>query len=301
MIACSMARLPPARIGPVDPGAFASAERRPDVDRACCSGGRTPRSAGAGSWRRTRPSRASPRRRSAVALAGRRHDPRVGGEHAVDVGVDLAESAPSAAASATAVVSEPPRPSVVMSLVSWETPWKPATIAIAPSSSALWIRPGVMSMIRALPCARVGDHARLRAGERPRLVAQVGDRHREQRHRDPLAGGEQHVQLTRRRQRADLLARSISSSVVSPIADTTTTTSLPALLVATIRWATRLIPSASATDEPPYFCTTMPTGRRSSAGRLASRRSARIYPGHAPLRRTGAESYTARAARRVSI
>ena len=31
-------------------------------------------------------------------------------------------------------------------------------------------------------------------------------------------------------------ARSISSSVVSPIADTTTTTSLPAFLAATIRW-----------------------------------------------------------------
>ena len=33
----------------------------------------------------------------------------------------------------------------------------------------------------------------------------------------------------------------------------------PARLVATIRSATRLIRSASATDEPPYFCTTSPT------------------------------------------
>ena len=39
-----------------------------------------------------------------------------------------------------------------MSLVSWETPWKPATIATAPASRASWIRPGVTSMIRALPC-----------------------------------------------------------------------------------------------------------------------------------------------------
>ena len=54
-------------------------------------------------------------------------------------------------------------------------------------------------------------------------------------------------------------ARSRSSSVVSPIAETTTTTSWPALRVATMRWATRLMPVASATDEPPYFCTTMPT------------------------------------------
>ena len=60
-----------------------------------------------------------------------------------------------------------------MSLVSWLTPWKPATIAIAPSSSAGRIRPGVTSMIRALPCADVGDHAGLGAGERARLVAEV--------------------------------------------------------------------------------------------------------------------------------
>ena len=52
------------------------------------------------------------------------------------------------------------------------------------------------------------------------------------------------------------LARSISSSVVSPIAETTTTTWLPACFVATMRLATRLMPSASATEEPPYFCTT---------------------------------------------
>ncbi len=55
------------------------------------------------------------------------------------------------------------------------------------------------------------------------------------------------------------LARASSSSVVSPIAETTTTTSSPALRTATIRSATRLIRSASATEEPPYFCTTSAT------------------------------------------
>ena len=39
-----------------------------------------------------------------------------------------------------------------MSLVSWLTPWKPATIAMCPSSRALGMRPGVTSMMRALPC-----------------------------------------------------------------------------------------------------------------------------------------------------
>ena len=56
-------------------------------------------------------------------------------------------------------------------------------------------------------------------------------------------------------------ARSRRSSVVSPMAETTTTTSLPALRVLTMRCATRLMPVASATDDPPYFCTTMPTVR----------------------------------------
>ena len=54
-------------------------------------------------------------------------------------------------------------------------------------------------------------------------------------------------------------ARSSSSSVVSPIAETTTTTSLPCFLVSTMRSATRRIRSASATEDPPYFCTTSAT------------------------------------------
>src|SRR6202041_3059640 len=61
------------------------------------------------------------------------------------------------------------------------------------------------------------------------------------------------------------LARSFSSSVVSPIADTTTTTWLPACRVATMRLATRLMPSASATEEPPYFCTTRAIWTRRSS------------------------------------
>src|SRR5436190_237017 len=60
------------------------------------------------------------------------------------------DSAPSAAARATAVVSEPPRPSVVMSK-SVETPWKPATRTIFSWSSASWIRRARTSTILALP------------------------------------------------------------------------------------------------------------------------------------------------------
>ena len=91
-----------------------------------------------------------------------------------------------------------------MSLVSWLTPWKPATMTIEPSSSAERSRPGVTSMIRALPWLRRGDDAGLRAGERARLVAVRGDGDGQQRHRDPLAGGEQHVELAAGRIVGDL-------------------------------------------------------------------------------------------------
>src|SRR6266568_4827381 len=169
-------------------------------------------------------------------------------------------SAPSAAATATAVVSEPPRPSVVMSLVSWATPWNPATIAIEPSSSAERRRPGVTSMIRARPCADVvitpACEPVYERASYPRLWIAIASSAIEI--RSPAVSSMSSSRpggsgLTR-------CARSSSSSVVSPIAETITQTSLPDLRVATIRSATRLIRSASATDEPPYFCTTSPTG-----------------------------------------
>src|SRR5438270_10777437 len=54
-------------------------------------------------------------------------------------------------------------------------------------------------------------------------------------------------------------AWSSSSSVVSPIAETTTTTSSPFFLAVTMRSATRLMRSALATEDPPYFWTTRAT------------------------------------------
>jgi len=41
----------------------------------------------------------------------------------------------------------------------------------------------------------VGDDSRLAAGEADRGLTEILDRHRQQRHRDPLPGGEQHVHL----------------------------------------------------------------------------------------------------------
>ena len=45
--------------------------------------------------------------------------------------------------------------------------------------------------------------------------------------------------------------------MVSPIAETTATTSLPSFRACTIRSATKPIRSGDPTDVPPYFCTTM--------------------------------------------
>ena len=149
-----------------------------------------------------------------------------------------------------------------MSLVSWLTPWKPATIATAPSSRAPRMRPGVTSMMRALPCDDVGDHAGLAAGERPRLDAEVVDRHRQQGHRDALAGGEQHVELAGRRHRRHLLGEvdQLVGGVTHGRHDHARRRGRPCL-ASTMRGATRLMLAASATEEPPYFCTTSPTTR----------------------------------------
>ena len=157
-----------------------------------------------------------------------------------------------------------------MSLVVCDTPWKPATMGMAPSSRASWIRPGVTSMIRALPCAEsVITPACEPVNERPsrpRLAMAMASSAIEI--RSPAVSS----MSSSRPGGSGLtwLARSRSSSVVSPMAETTTTTAWPALRVATMRWATRLMPSASATEDPPYFCTTRATGRRSfvpAAGR----------------------------------
>ena len=52
-------------------------------------------------------------------------------------------------------------------------------------------------------------------------------------------------------------ARSISPSVVLPIAETVPTTRRPRCFASTSRRATCLILSGSATDEPPNFMTTV--------------------------------------------
>jgi hypothetical protein len=51
----------------------------------------------------------------------------------------------------------------------------------------------------------IRDHAGLAAGERARVVPHAADRHRQQCHRDALAGRQQHVELAGRRNRRHLV------------------------------------------------------------------------------------------------
>ena len=196
-------------------------------------------------------------------------------------------SAWRAAARATAVVSLPPRPSVV---ISWSMadvalwPWKPATMTTFPPSSSARTRRGSMPAMRARPYV---PSVVMPACGPLRLIAGT-----------PIACSaiETSVALwcspvasrtsSSRGSGSSVMpaARPSSSSVVSPIADTTTTRSWPAARSRAIRRATRLMRSAPATEEPPNFWTTRGLGiaRHSTVARFelltrADSRSARRY------------------------
>lgn len=122
-------------------------------------------------------------------------------------------------------MSEPPRPRVVTSLVLSVTPWKPATIATEPLSTVSRMRPGTTSTMRALPCTAsvmtpacwpVKDFALT-----PRLLMAIARSDMEM--RSPAV---RRMSISREGGIGVIWrARSMSSSVVSPMADTTTTTS----------------------------------------------------------------------------
>ncbi len=150
--------------------------------------------------------------RDAIELAGSRHDPRVGGEHPVDVAVDLADlgtqrrsqgdrrrvrGAAAHGGDVLGVLRDP--------LEAGHDGDRPVLDGVLdpPGRDVDDLRPAVRG---------VGDHARLGAGERLRLVAELGDRHGDQRHRDAFTGGQEHVELARRRERGHLL-REVSELV----------------------------------------------------------------------------------------
>ena len=106
--------------------------------------------------------------------------------------------APSRAASATAVVSVPPRPSVVISSSPIACGAEPleagddddlAVLELLVDAARLDVRDARLAV------AAVGGDARLRAGEADRRNAERVQRHRDERGALVLAGGEQHVEL----------------------------------------------------------------------------------------------------------
>ena len=196
------------------------------MQRARQCGARTRPSAASTHVRRTPRARASPRTRRARACvrsgpaAGRRcrRRPRRCRSRRLD--------ASSAAASATAVVSEPPRPSVVTSW-SCDRPWKPATMGTSPRSIAAATRSARIPMMRALPwlrsvrmpaCGPVSDTAGT-----PRSSSAIVSIAIE------ICSPAASSMSTSRRCAAPetCAARPSSSSVVSPIAETTTHTGRP--------------------------------------------------------------------------
>ena len=134
------------------------------------------------------------------------HDPRVGAEHAGDVGVDLAHvgvergrerdrgGVRAAAAERRHVVRAGRR--------------RPGSRRRARSCrrrAPARMRSARTSRIFALVCEVSVTMPGLRAGQRDRLVAEVVDHHRGERARDALAGREQHVHLARVRAVGDLV------------------------------------------------------------------------------------------------
>jgi len=158
------------------------------------------------------------------------------------------------------VVSEPPRPSVVTSFEVEVTPWNPATITTLSSARASLMRPARTSRMRALPCRvsvmmpawePVNDLA-----VTPRSAMAMASSDMEM--RSPAVSS---MSISRGGGSGETrLASAIRSSVESPMAETTTTTSFPARREATTRSATRRIRDASPTEVPPYFWTTRAMG-----------------------------------------
>jgi hypothetical protein len=137
----------------------------------------------------------------AVDLAGARDDARVGGEDAIDIGVDLTgiraergrecdggrvRAAAAERGDVLGVLRDALEPGDDRDVALADRVGDPARGHVDDPGAAV---------------GRVGDHTGLRAGEGPRFEALVGDRHGQQRHRDPLTRGQQHVELARRRQR----------------------------------------------------------------------------------------------------
>ncbi len=124
------------------------------------------------------------------------NDPRVGAEHAVDVGVDLALVGADGGGQrdggrVRAAAAE--RRDVARGRDALEAGDEHDRVLVERVVDAI----GAHVEDPRLGVRRVGDDPGLRAGQRDRAVAEVVDRHRAQRARHALAGAQQHVHLAR--------------------------------------------------------------------------------------------------------
>ena len=151
-------------------------------------------------------------------------------------------------------MSEPPRPSVVISR-SVETPWNPATTQTLPTLRASRRRSPLTSRIFALPCALsvmmpTWLPVKLMAST-PRSASAIQSRDIDT--RSPVVSN---MSISRPGCTVDTSFASFSKlSVDLPIAETTTTTPAPCCRVYATWSATARMRSGSATEVPPYFWT----------------------------------------------
>src|SRR5258708_9094393 len=163
-------------------------------------------------------------------------------------------SAPSAAASATADVSDPPRPSVVTRL-SGPSPWKPAPPATWPSFRRVLISPVSIFWIRALPCTppvAIGICQPIQE----RAFTPLSCSAMASRPAVPCSPVATTVSYSRASCSGDNSFTQATSWLVTPaIAETTTATSWPDSTSRLTSRATFLIRPMSATEVPPNFMT----------------------------------------------
>ena len=165
--------------------------------------------------------------------------------------------ADNAAARATAVKSDAPLPSVVVSSVGVR-PWNPATMTTLPLLISSLMRSVCICAIRAAPCVvsvlmPACLPLRLMAGTpRPRRVIAI---------RDALTNSPVEMRASDSRacgcvSPASRCANASRSSVVSPIAETATTSALSRCRRSRMKRATLRINDSLASELPPNFWTT---------------------------------------------
>ncbi len=141
-----------------------------------------------------------------VERAGARDATRIGAAHPFDVGVDLAALRTERRRQrhgGGVGAAAPQRRDLALGADTLEA----GDDDDAPLTQGLLDACGAHLEDACIGVMRVGDDAALRAGVRNRSVTELVQRHRQERHRNPLARREQHVELARRGRVADVRSK----------------------------------------------------------------------------------------------